>query len=1078
MKEARRSGHGTLPLEVVQRLDALCDRLEAAWQAAASGTPRPRLEEYVAEVTEEERPYLLRELIPLDIAYRRDHGEQPQAAEYQSRFPELDLAWLAGLIGTPPAEASAPPPTPSLNLPHYELLALLGRGGMGVVYAARDRRLNREVAIKLLRDEYAHDERLAARFTAEAQITGQLQHPGIPAVHELGATTDGRPFLAMKLVKGKTLAALQQEQTSPNALRGQLLAIFEQICQAVAYAHAHRVIHRDLKPGNVMVGKFGEVQVMDWGLAKLLPAEGTPPPESEAALPDTGPPITDIETPPGRGSATRTGQVLGTPAYMAPEQAGGERHRVDCRSDVFGLGAILCEVLTGRPPYQAPDVNAVRLKAVRGELGEALSRLEACGAEPELVALCRRCLAFRPQDRPADGGVVAATVAGIRAAAEERARRAESERAEAVVREAEQRKRRRVWLGLAASLLVGVLAATGLALWADHSRRQAQERQAETAAILDFVEQQLFAAAEPETRGGLGRDVTLRQALERALVFVDERFSGPPLIEARLRRTLGSLFWRLGEPGISSRQQERAQELLKQLLGLDHPATLQCMNGLALSYLDLGRFDDARRLCEETLALQRTKLGPDHPDTLSTRSSLANTYDACGRPDDAASLRKETLKLAKARLGPDHPDTLKYMANLASGYANQGHHEKALELRKEMLELQKRKFGSDDPDTLMGMNNLANSYQAVGRDADALKLREEALPLMQVKLGLDHPHTLMCMNNLALSYANEGREVEALKLREQTLELRRRKFGPDHAGTLNSMNSLALSYFGLGRYVDAVALLQDTVKRRKRTLRPDHPDTLYSMKALATTYIVLRQSAEAVALLEEMLALWQKRAAQPENWTAQLAVASVHGQWGQAEEARQQFAAAIRRYALALEGFERLDKAGKLQNSDYRHERDTCRRSIVLCGKVQQAVADLDYALKQPADEVPDLLDARLRVLLGKKDRAGVAATAAAWHHLAEKDREQCYAAAAAWSLARRVADEQEGTADAAKARECLKRALEAKKPSATPLLLAWRLEQDPDFAPLRSEPAFAAFVNELHAMEKAALPDASTRKD
>src|SRR5262245_14041881 len=161
---------------------------------------------------------------------------------------------------------------------HYELFDQLGSGGMGVVYRARDVRLNREVAVKLLRDDYPADSGAAARFTAEAQITGQLQHPGIPAVHELGTLADGRPFLAMKLVKGRTLADLLRERADPSERRGHFLAIFEQVCQAVGYAHAHRVIHRDLKPGNVMVGAFGEVQVMDWGLAKVLPADGTPLP--------------------------------------------------------------------------------------------------------------------------------------------------------------------------------------------------------------------------------------------------------------------------------------------------------------------------------------------------------------------------------------------------------------------------------------------------------------------------------------------------------------------------------------------------------------------------------------------------------------------------------------------------------------------------------------------------------------------------------------------------------------------------------------------------------------------------------
>src|SRR5581483_1444380 len=187
----------------------------------------------------------------------------------------------------------------------------------------------------LLREDFPANSAACARFVAEAQITGQLQHPGIPAVHELGTLPDGRPFLAMKLVKGRTLHELLKERTDPAQERGRFVGIFEQVCQAVGYAHAHRVIHRDLKPSNIMVGAFGEVQVMDWGLAKVLAATAD-------GVADDGPPetmmaFTAIDTPLGGDSGTRTGAVMGTPAYMPPEQAGGEVRKLDPRSDVFGL---------------------------------------------------------------------------------------------------------------------------------------------------------------------------------------------------------------------------------------------------------------------------------------------------------------------------------------------------------------------------------------------------------------------------------------------------------------------------------------------------------------------------------------------------------------------------------------------------------------------------------------------------------------------------------------------------------------------------------------------------------------------
>src|SRR5262245_475232 len=181
----------------------------------------------------------------------------------------------------------------------YELLDEVGRGGMGVVYRARDAALARDVAVKLLSDRYPADSLPAQRFFNEARITGQLQHPGIPAVHQVGALADGRPFLAMKLIKGNTLEALLKQQPEPSADRGRLVAIFEAVCQAVGYAHAHHVIHRDIKPANVMVGAFGEVQVMDWGLAKVLGEQSRAAAETPSS--EETRPWTEIQSTPQAG---------------------------------------------------------------------------------------------------------------------------------------------------------------------------------------------------------------------------------------------------------------------------------------------------------------------------------------------------------------------------------------------------------------------------------------------------------------------------------------------------------------------------------------------------------------------------------------------------------------------------------------------------------------------------------------------------------------------------------------------------------------------------------------------------------
>ena len=384
------------------------------------------------------------------------------------------------------------PPAP----PGYEIRERIGSGGMGDVYRAREIAFDRDVAVKFLQDRYPADSAAARRFLDEARITAQLQHPAIPPVHHIGTLADGRPFLAMKLIKGETLA----DKLASNPGSPEFIQVFLQICQAVGYAHARKVIHRDLKPANIMVGAFGEVQVMDWGLAKvLMNKEGSDTSEVEAAA-------TEIRSLRDSDSATQSGSILGTPAYMAPEQAWGQMERIDERTDVFGLGAVLCTILTGQPPYWGGDTNSIRLKAVRGDTGEAFARLDASGADPELIALCKRCLDAEQASRPRDAGEVARAVAEHLAAAEERARqaeldrvRSEGERANAEIEARERRKRQRVQFALAGSVLL-VVALTGFgaglaSLWQDAARAHGE---AETARDQIAGEKRLTEAARDD----------------------------------------------------------------------------------------------------------------------------------------------------------------------------------------------------------------------------------------------------------------------------------------------------------------------------------------------------------------------------------------------------------------------------------------------------------------------------------------------------------------------------------------------------------------------------------------------------
>lgn len=286
----------------------------------------------------------------------------------------------AGNLVPSPSEFSLP-----VSAGPFAILDEVGHGGMGVVARAYDKSVGRHVAVKLIRHRDAFARAASrARFLREARITGRLEHPGIVAVHQIGELDDGEPYFVMKLVEGQTLKAILQKRSWASDELQTFLRIFRQVCEAVGYAHTKGIIHRDLKPGNIMVGAFGEVQVMDWGLAKVLDATNPDPaPEPSEPLSLTGH---------GTLGETRSGQVIGTAAYMSPEQARSDLTHIDRRTDVFALGAILCEILTGFPPYSkdlAPHSQIVFSLAITGDCSAGLARLDACPADPELIALAK-----------------------------------------------------------------------------------------------------------------------------------------------------------------------------------------------------------------------------------------------------------------------------------------------------------------------------------------------------------------------------------------------------------------------------------------------------------------------------------------------------------------------------------------------------------------------------------------------------------------------------------------------------------------------------------------------------------------
>ena len=423
-------------------IDGACTSFETDWVVGDRGN----LESYLKRARTIERASLLSRLLRIELECRRRRGEQPRLEEYHSRFPSDGLLVAKAFAGTESqlsralgdtrdapvshlsATADGPPAVNQaedvpVQISEYMIEGEIDRGGMGLVLRGRDPVLERELAFKVLRSTLKDKPEAVRRFIFEAQITGQLQHPGIAPVHRLGRCEDGRPYFSMKLVRGYTLEKLLQERSAPTQDLPRFLKIFEQICQTVAFAHSSGVIHRDLKPQNVMVGAFGELQIMDWGLATRLNSDdeaNRPPAEAPT---NAGAAEMQAQAVSGDAASDKTvrrdaseldhfrltqqGQVVGTFPYVPPEQARGEVEHMDERSDVFGLGAILCEILTGQPPYTGNSSSEIIKQARSGDVGQALKRLDACGADPQLVTLARLCLAPNWKDRPGDGQVVA-----------------------------------------------------------------------------------------------------------------------------------------------------------------------------------------------------------------------------------------------------------------------------------------------------------------------------------------------------------------------------------------------------------------------------------------------------------------------------------------------------------------------------------------------------------------------------------------------------------------------------------------------------------------------------------------------